>query len=129
MPTILHIEDEPDIVELVRRWLEEDGEHQVIHAKDGAAGIASALEVRPDLILLDLNLGKFSIDGWEVNRRLKADPATRDIPVIALTAHAQRVEHRNRALAEGMNEHISKPFGYDELTELVRIRTRPRGES
>ena len=120
MARILYIEDEPDIAELVRRWLEEDDEHRVLHAADGATGLALAGSERPDLILLDLHLGRFSIDGWEVNRRLKADPATRAIPVIALTAHAQRVEHRERSLAEGFVEHISKPFDYDTLTDQVR---------
>jgi CheY-like chemotaxis protein len=120
MARILYIEDEPEIAELVRRWLEEDDEHRVLHAADGATGLALAGAERPDLILLDLNLGQFSIDGWEVNRRLKADPVTRAIPVIALTAHAQRVEHRERSLAEGFVEHISKPFDYETLTDRVR---------
>jgi two-component system cell cycle response regulator DivK len=123
MAKILYVEDEPDIAELVRRWLEEDEEHRVLRAGDGAAGLALAASERPDLILLDLNLGRFSIDGWEVNRRLKADPITRTIPVIALTAHAQRVEHRERALAEGFVQHISKPFDYDTLIDQVKAYT------
>lgn len=124
MPKILYIEDEPDIAELVRRWLEEDGEHAMIHARDGASGLALAAAERPDLILLDINLGSLSIDGYEVNRRLKAAEATRGIPVIALTAHAQQVEHRDRALAEGFAEHVSKPFDYDRLMEEVGGRLK-----
>lgn len=124
MPKILYIEDEPEIAELVRRWLEEDDEHRMLHAKDGATGLSLAVSERPDLILLDINLGAFNIDGWEVNRRLKADPETRSIPVIALTAHAQRVEHRERALAEGFLEHISKPFDYDRLIDQVNALVR-----
>jgi CheY-like chemotaxis protein len=120
MAKILYVEDEPEIAELVRRWLEEDDEHRLLQARDGAEGLALAASERPDLILLDLNLGRFSIDGWEVNRRLKEDPVTRTIPVIALTAHAQRVEHRERALAEGFVQHISKPFDYDTLIDQVR---------
>jgi two-component system cell cycle response regulator DivK len=127
MAKILYIEDEPEIAELVRRWLEEDDEHRVLQAAEGSGGLALADSERPDLILLDLNLGRFSIDGWEVNRRLKADPGTQSIPVIALTAHAQRVEHRERALAEGFVQHISKPFDYDTLIDQVRAFTRKEG--
>ena len=119
MPKILYIEDEPDIAELVRRWLEEE-EYQFLHAGDGEAGLDLALAHRPDLILLDLNLGQFSPDGWEVNRRLKLEPATRGIPVVALTAHAQWTESRDRALREGFVDHVSKPFHYDLLIERVQ---------
>jgi CheY-like chemotaxis protein len=129
MAKILYIEDEPEIAELVRRWLEEDNEHRVLQSADGVAGLALIKSECPDLVLLDLNLGRFSIDGWEVNRRLKADPSTQTIPVIALTAHAQRVEHRERALAEGFVQHISKPFDYDTLIDQVRAFTRKDGKT
>ncbi|MFO0953357.1 MAG: response regulator [Isosphaeraceae bacterium] len=129
MPRILYIEDEPDIAELVRRWLEEDDEHQVTHARSGEAGLKLAAEERPDLILLDINLGPLTIDGLEVNRRLKADERMRSIPVIALTAHAQRVEHRERFLAEGFVEHVSKPFDYDGLLFHVTAHLPKGGES
>ena len=129
MAKILYIEDEPDIAELVRRWLEEDDQHRVLQAADGLGGLALTKSECPDLILLDLNLGQFSIDGWEVNRRLKADPLTKAIPVIALTAHAQRVEHRERALAEGFVQHISKPFDYETLIHQVRAYTLKDGET
>jgi len=119
MPKVLSVEDEPEIAELVRRWLEED-DYVVIQARDGASALALAVSERPDLILLDINLGEFSVDGWEVNRRLKEDPATQSIPVIALTAHAQRVEHRDRALREGFVEHVSKPFDYDLLMAKIK---------
>ena len=127
MPKVLYIEDEPEIAELVRRWLEED-DYQFVHARDGNAGLLAAASGRPDLILLDINLGQFSPDGYEVNRRLKADPATAPIPVIALTAHAQRVEHRERALREGFVAHVSKPFDYDQLLDQVREHANPEGQ-
>ena len=116
MPKILYIEDNPHLAELVRRWLEEE-ELTALHAPDGHRGLDLVASERPDLILLDINLGGFSIDGWEVNRRLKADPQTAAIPVIALTANAQ---HREHALQEGFVEHVSKPFKYDQLVEQVR---------
>lgn len=126
MSKILYVEDEPDIAELVRRWLEED-DHVFLHAGDGVTGLALASSEHPDLILLDINLGEFSPDGWEVNRRLKGDPATRPIPVLALTAHAQSEEYRARALREGFVEHVSKPFNYDLLIERVQAHVAGGG--
>lgn len=124
MSKILYIEDEPDIAELVRRWLEEDGEHKMLHAKDGASGLQLAAATAPDLILLDIYLGEFSMEGWEVNRRLKADPATRSIPVIVVSGHAWGPEHRQRALSEGFVDHLAKPFRYDRLLEQVNTHAR-----
>jgi CheY-like chemotaxis protein len=126
MPKVLYIEDEPDIAELVRRWLEEDGEHTMLHAKDGTAGLELAKRESPDLILLDIYLGEFSMEGWEVNRRLKEDPATRAIPVIVVSGHAWSQEHRQRALNEGFVDHLGKPFHYDRLLE--RVNTHARNE-
>jgi CheY-like chemotaxis protein len=128
MSKILYVEDEPDIAELVRRWMEED-DHVFLHAGDGMLGLALAASEQPDLILLDINLGEFSPDGWEIIRRLKDDPATRPIPVIALTAHAQWAESRNRALREGFVEHVSKPFNYDLLLEKVQEHVARGGAS
>jgi CheY-like chemotaxis protein len=124
MPKILYIEDEPDIAELVRRWLEEDGEHVLLHARDGAAGLELAALESPALILLDIYLGEFSIDGWEVNRQLKESPATHSIPVIVVSGHAWGPEHRQRALNEGFVDHLGKPFHYDRLLERVSIHAR-----
>jgi len=124
MPKILYIEDEPDIAELVRRWLEEDGEHTMLHAPDAAAGLKLAARERPDLILVDIYLGEFSADGWEVNRRLKEDPLTRSIPVIVVSGHAWSPEHRQRALCEGFVDHLGKPFRYDRLLERVNTHAR-----
>ena len=119
MAKIVYVEDEPDIAELVRRWLEEL-DHEFIHARDGTKGLAVIAEAQPDLVLLDIGLGKFSPEGWEVNRRLKEDPRTKDIPVIALTAQAQWAESRDRALREGFVEHVSKPFVYESLLETIQ---------
>ena len=80
---------------------------------------------RPDLILLDINLGKFSPDGFEVNRRLKDDPATRPIPVIALTAHADWTEHRDKAAREGFVDHITKPIDFELLLRRIAVVLQP----
>jgi CheY-like chemotaxis protein len=82
---------------------------------------------RPDLILLDINLGKFSPDGFEVNRRLKDDPATRPIPVIALTAHADWTEHRDKAAREGFVDHIIKPIDFELLLKRIAVVLHPEG--
>lgn len=118
MAKILYVEDNPDIFELAQRWLVRKG-HDVLHASDGPSALAIVETELPDLILLDLDLGEFSFDGWEVNRRLKEGESTRKIPVICLTAHAQLVEYRERALSEGFVEHLSKPF--DKATFLDRV--------
>ncbi len=119
MARILYVEDDPAIAKFVRRWLAEDGLHVVLYTPDGQSALALAASEHPDLVLLDLKLGEFSIDGWEINRRLKADPATRSLPVIALTAHAQSVEDRELALSQGFVDYFTKPFGHDELIERV----------
>jgi CheY-like chemotaxis protein len=72
---------------------------------------------RPDIILMDLEMPV--VDGWEATRRLKSNPQTRDIPVIALSAHALAGE-RQRALAAGCNEFDSKPIEFDRLVATVR---------
>ena len=72
---------------------------------------------RPDIILMDLEMPV--VDGWEATRRLKSNPQTRDIPVIALSAHALAGE-RERALAVGCNEFDSKPIEFDRLVATVR---------
>lgn len=118
MPKILVVEDEPPIAELVRRALDGAG-YEVAHAEDGNEAIAMVAAEAPDLILMDINLGEFSPKGWEVNRQLKESASTASIPVIALTAHAQQVGHRERALREGFVGHVTKPMNFDLLLKTV----------
>jgi CheY-like chemotaxis protein len=92
------------------------GGYEIVSAPDGTAGIAMATAERPDLILMDLNLPE--IDGWEATRRLKAAPATRDIPIIALTAHAMAGD-REKALAIGCDEFETKPIDFDRLLPKI----------
>jgi two-component system, NtrC family, sensor kinase len=92
------------------------GGYEILSARDGAAGIATAAAEQPDLILTDLNLPE--IDGWEATRRLKADLATRDIPIIALSAHAMAGD-REKALATGCDDFDTKPIEFERL--LARI--------
>jgi DNA-binding response OmpR family regulator len=105
--TLLVVDDEPEINKLVARIFEKRG-YRVNTATDGAEALASVAKDRPDLIMLDLNLPR--IDGWEVCRRLKGDPATRAIPIIMLTAAHANVDDAEIGLGLGADEYVAKPF-------------------
>lgn len=113
---LLYVEDNDDNIYMLTLWFDVAGGYEIVSAPDGAAGIAMATAELPDLILMDLNLPE--IDGWEATRRLKADPATRDIPIIALTAHAMAGD-REKALATGCDEFETKPIDFDRLLPKV----------
>jgi CheY-like chemotaxis protein len=113
---LLYIEDNEDNLYMLQLWFDVLGEYEILSATDGAAGIAMAAAERPDLILMDLNLPE--IDGWEAARRLKADPATRDIPIIALSAHAMAGD-REKALATGCDDFDIKPVEFDRLLAKI----------
>jgi two-component system cell cycle response regulator DivK len=108
---ILYVEDNDDNVYMLKNRLTRAG-FTVIVASDGARGVAMAASEQPDLILMDLTLP--DIDGEEATRRLKADPATRRIPVIALTAHAMTGD-REKALAAGCDDFDTKPVDMPRL--------------
>lgn len=116
MRKLLYVEDNDDNIYMLTLWFDVTGGYEIVNAPDGAAGIAMATAELPDLILMDLNLPE--IDGWEATRRLKADPATRDIPIIALTAHAMAGD-REKALATGCDEFETKPIDFDRLLPKV----------
>ena len=100
---------------MLARRLERRG-FEVIAAPDGAQGVAMALSERPDLILMDLRLPV--LDGWEATRRLKAEAATRGIPVIALSAHAMAGD-RDAALASGCDDFDTKPVQFGRLLAKI----------
>jgi CheY-like chemotaxis protein len=103
---ILVIEDNPTNLELMTYLLKAFG-HTTIVARDGEEGVVAALGSAPDLILCDLALPK--LDGFGVASRLKADPRTRDVPLIAVTASAM-VGDRDKVIATGFDGYISKPI-------------------
>ena len=117
MPKILYVEDNEDNVYMLKMRLELEDGFDVLVAGTGADGVALAAAERPDLILMDLNLPV--VDGWEAPRRIKADAQTRDIPIIALTAHAMAGD-REKALAAGCNDFDTKPIDLDRLLEKIR---------
>ncbi len=89
----------------------------MVVAADGEQGVAMAETEAPDLILMDLRLP--GIDGWEATRRLKAAPATKTIPVIALSAHAMAGD-REKALAAGCDDYDTKPVDFPKLVEGIQ---------
>jgi CheY-like chemotaxis protein len=113
---LLYVEDNEDNLYMLQLWFDVLGGYEILSARDGAAGIAMAASERPDLILMDLNLPE--IDGWEATRRLKADPATCDIPIIALSAHAMAGD-REKALATGCDDFDTKPIEFDRMLAKI----------
>jgi two-component system cell cycle response regulator DivK len=89
----------------------------VVEAEDGGRALELAASARPDLILMDLSIPV--VDGWECTRRLKAEPGTRGIPIIALTAHAMRGDE-DRARAAGCDGYLSKPISPKRVVEEVK---------
>ena len=116
MARILVIEDDPDLVALVKKWLERDG-HQVEHAADGAAALETlAWAPLPHLVLLDVMLPK--IDGFAVLQKIRAAPRTKDLPVVMVSSFSRDVDAaRGREL--GADDYIVKPLM--ELDFLKRI--------
>jgi CheY-like chemotaxis protein len=115
MPTILLVEDNELNRDMLSRRLARKG-YDVVIAEDGARGLSAATEGKPDLILMDMSLPV--IDGWEVTRRLKAEPQTRAIPVIALTAHAMSSD-REKAVAAGCDDYDTKPVELERLLAKI----------
>ena len=115
MQRLLLVEDNEMNRDMLSRRLTRRG-FEVIVAEDGAQGLAVAKEQLPDLILMDMSLPV--LDGWEASRRLKADEATRHIPVIALTAHAMAGD-RERAIEAGCEDYDTKPIEFARLLEKI----------
>jgi two-component system, cell cycle response regulator DivK len=113
---ILYVEDNDDNVYVVRNRLGRAG-FTVLVAVDAEQGLAMATAERPDLILMDLGLP--GIDGWEATRRLKAAPATKDIPVIAVSAHAMTGD-REKALEAGCDDYDTKPIDFSRLHAKIQ---------
>jgi len=114
---VLYVEDNEDNVYMLKMRLELLGDFEVLTAENGEKGCAMALSERPDIILMDLEMPV--VDGWEATRRLKDDAQTRDIPIIALSAHALAGE-REKALAAGCDEFDTKPIEFDRLVATLR---------
>ena len=113
--TVLLVEDNEDNLIVYRTILDHVG-YRVIEARDGEEGVARARADHPDLILMDVSLPK--MDGWEATRRIKADEATRQIPIIAVTAHALD-DDREKATQVGCDGYLAKPVAPRRVVEEV----------
>ncbi len=114
--TILYVEDNEANRKMVRLLLMNTA-YALIEAYDGEAGVAKALEARPDLILMDIQLPKIS--GIEAMRRLRADPVTANTPIIAITSFALSGDDR-KAKEAGATAYIAKPYSPRDLLALIR---------
>ena len=113
---ILVIEDTEDNRQILRDLLS-SAEFEVIEAVDGESGVTMAIEQRPDLILMDIQLPL--IDGYEATRRIKADQTTRHIPIVAVTSYALMGDE-TKARAAGCDGYIAKPYSPRHLLQIVR---------
>jgi CheY-like chemotaxis protein len=111
MPKILLVEDNEMNRDMLSRRLRRKG-HEVVCAEDGGKGVAMASSESPDLILMDMSLPV--LDGWEATRRLKADDATKAVPIIALTAHAMDGDEQ-KAREAGCDDYDTKPVDLPRL--------------
>jgi two-component system cell cycle response regulator DivK len=113
---ILIVEDQEDNRHILRDLLTSAG-YELIEATDGLAGVERAASERPALILMDIQLP--GIDGYEATRRIKADPALRSIPIIAVTSYALSGDE-TKAVAAGCDGYVSKPFSPRALLAQIR---------
>lgn len=121
-PVILCIEDEPEMIDLIRLILERRG-YKVLGAVGGEEGIKALEGQVPDLILLDLMMP--DMDGWEVFRQVRANPRLQHIPVVVVTAKAQSIDKVLGLHIAKVDDYITKPFGPQELIEAVeRVLSR-----
>jgi len=114
---VLYVEDNDDNVYMLKMRLELLGDFEVLTAEDGEKGCEMAAAERPDIILMDLEMP--IVDGWEATRRLRENPQTCDIPIIALSAHALSGE-REKAIAAGCDDFDTKPIEFDRLVATVQ---------
>jgi CheY-like chemotaxis protein len=122
--TLLQIEDNPANLKLVERMLEGFPDVKLISALQGRLGLELARQHLPDLVLLDLNLP--DVSGLEVLRILRADPATRDVPVIMISADATKEQVR-RLLDAGARAYVTKPLDVAEFVNVVADTLQERG--
>jgi len=113
---ILVVEDQPDNRQIIRDMLAAT-DYEIIEAEDGEQALAAIARQRPDLILMDIQLPV--MDGYEATRRIKADPALRSIPIIAVTSYALSGEEK-KARAAGCDDYVPKPYSPRQLLAKIR---------
>jgi two-component system response regulator VicR len=121
---IMVVDDEPDVVDLVKLVLESDG-FSVVTAYSGKEALDRIDQEMPDLVLLDIMMPQ--MDGWEVYSRIRANPGTKDIPVAMLTAKSQSIDKMIGLHVVKVDDYITKPFGRSELLERVKRILKEKG--
>jgi len=114
--TILIVDDFDDTRLLLRTWLQKKGFH-VVEAENGNRAVAAAESVRPDLIIMDVEMPE--LDGLAATRKIRELSGFASVPIVAVSAYGAD-QYRDHALAAGCNEYISTPFEPDELERLIR---------
>jgi CheY-like chemotaxis protein len=122
---VLVAEDEEDNREIVRSVVEDLLGYRALLAANGSAAVEVAALRRPGLILMDLMMPV--MDGFEAIKQIKANPSTKDIPIVAVTAMGARLD-RERALGEGAAEYLVKPFDLDQLVDIIQRHLEPESE-
>jgi CheY-like chemotaxis protein len=113
--TILLVEDTESVVLMLRDFLELSG-YEVEIARNGLEGVSKAISLRPDLILMDVQMP--GLDGLEATRRIRKETSLKSTPIVALTALAMPSD-RERCLEAGMHDYLSKPINFKELAKAV----------
>ena len=113
---ILVVEDQEDLRGILRDLLTGTG-YTVIEAADGEAGVAKAESERPDLVLMDIQMPV--VDGYEATRRIKADPALKPIPIVAVSSYAMKGDEE-KARASGCDHYVTKPYSPMQLMKIIR---------
>jgi len=122
--TVVCIEDEPGVIELIRLILERRG-LKVVGAVSGMEGLEVVRQIQPSLVLLDLMMP--GMDGWEVYRRMKADAMMKTIPVIIVTAKAEGIDEVLAKHIAKVDDYIKKPFSLQELLQSIeRVLNRKK---
>ena len=114
--TILIVDDFDDTRLLLRTWLQKKGFH-VVEAENGKRAVAAAESVRPDLIIMDVEMPE--LDGLAATRKIRELSGFASVPIVAVSAYGADL-YRDHALAAGCNEYVSTPFEPDELERLIR---------
>lgn len=122
MPKILLVDDTEDNRDMLTRRLQKRG-FDVVGAVDGVDACEKALAETPDLILMDMQMPV--MDGYEATRTIKSEAATRDIPVVGLTAHAMAGD-REKALAAGCDDYEAKPINFSQLLDTIQTLLEKR---
>jgi two-component system cell cycle response regulator DivK len=120
---VLYIEDNDDNVYMLKLQFELLDSFEILVAENGETGCSMALSEQPDIIIMDLDMPV--VDGWEATRWLKSNPATKAIPIIALSAHAM-LGSREKALAAGCDEFDTKPVDFEQVIKKVQLLANRR---